>query len=402
MTREELCKNTIKEIKLHKRVALLWGTGVGKGYTAVNTLKELKPQRILLIVNEISHKTNWRNEFVKCNCSEIFDMNVTVDCYASLKNHINTSWDFIVFDEFHHLGTENRMSTVVTLKADMVMCLSATMNDKELMYCLERTFGRFSKSRVSLQNAIDNDYLPEPRIEIYELTLNSRDRNCEIIEEWGKAPLRKTYECNFEQRWQYLKGKKTTYQNAKLIIHCTQLQKYLYLCERFDYWKKLYMGSRKEIFKNKWLMAGSERKRFLGECKTPIVKQLIDNLDKENTRYICFCTSIEQAETLGGENAIHSQKSDRELVLNKFNSLESNKLFAVGMLTEGSNLSDIEAGIIVQLDGQERTLWQKMGRTMRALEPVQYIFYFKNTRDEDFLKNLTEGINPDYCKTYKI
>ena len=57
-----------------------------------------------------------------------------------------------------------------------------------------------------------------------------------------------------------------------------------------------------------------------------------------------------------------------------------NNIFAVGMLQEGQNLVNIEAGIIIQLDGKERSFIQKFGRSLRAEDPVQYIFYYKNTK----------------------
>ena len=66
------------------------------------------------------------------------------------------------------------------------------------------------------------------------------------------------------------------------------------------------------------------------------------------------------------------------------------------MLQEGQNLTAIEAGIIVQLDGQEKSFIQKFGRTLRADSPQQFIFYFQNTRDEEYLEKVIEGINPDY------
>ena len=33
---------------------------------------------------------------------------------------------------------------------------------------------------------------------------------------------------------------------------------------------------------------------------------------------------------------------------------------------------------------------------MRAEDPIQFIFYYKNTRDEEYLKNVIEGIPEEY------
>ena len=68
------------------------------------------------------------------------------------------------------------------------------------------------------------------------------------------------------------------------------------------------------------------------------------------------------------------------------------------MLQEGQNLNDIEVGIIIQLDGQERSFIQKFGRSLRAEDPTQYIFYYKNTRDTEYLQNALEGIDESYIQ----
>jgi superfamily II DNA or RNA helicase len=68
------------------------------------------------------------------------------------------------------------------------------------------------------------------------------------------------------------------------------------------------------------------------------------------------------------------------------------------MITEGMNLTDINMGIIVQLDGKERLFIQKFGRSMRANDPVSVIFYYKNTQDETYLKHALENIEDKYIR----
>ena len=73
------------------------------------------------------------------------------------------------------------------------------------------------------------------------------------------------------------------------------------------------------------------------------------------------------------------------------------------MLQEGQkNLTDIQVGIIVQLDGTERPFIQKFGRSLRAEDPHQYIFYYKNTRDEEYLENILYGIDETFIDTVDI
>lgn len=394
MTREELQTQSLSLIQRSNRVALQWCTGLGKSRAAIEMANYLQNNKkdnikVLLVVAEIAHKSNWEKELDKWN----FKSNdLTIVCYASLRKYKDSQWDLIIFDEAHHLGSDLRTELLFNIIAENIILLSATLPD-HIMQTISMIFGKFEVSKVSLKQAIEWNILPQPKVYLIPLTLDSKYYDCTIIEEWGKKEIRTTYKCKFHQRWEYLRNKHK-YPNATLEISCTQQQKYDYLSEQFEYWKSQFLKTKQEFVKNKWLQIGSKRKRFLGESKTSDVEMLLRKL--QNKRFICFCASVEQAILLGGKNAIHSKKVDSLNVIDSFNLKKIDNLFAVGMLQEGQNLNDIKAGVIVQLDGQERAFIQKFGRSMRADDPVQFIFYYKNTRDVDYLKNILEDINEEY------
>ena len=406
MTREELYNQGLESAKQNTRLAFLWSTGVGKSKMAIgiaNYLSENNSElKVLLVVAETAHKDNWKEEFKKWKLNK--KINITIECYASLKNYQNTQWDLIIFDEAHHLGSDLRLEMLRTISAQNIILLSATLQD-QLLYALQNIFGQFKVSRVTLQDAIQWGILPEPKIYLYALTLDNTRYTETIIEEWGKKNKEISIHCTYSQRWEYIKNRKK-YPNIKLIISCTQQQKYDYLTTQFNHYKTLYLNTRQINFRNKWMQAGSVRKRFLGECKTVYAEHLINEFRKKNKRFICFCSSINQAEELGKilkskNNIIHSKKQKTQDIINKFNSKELNELYCVSMLVEGQNLNNIEAGVIVQLDGEERVFLQKFGRVMRADSPVQYIFYYKGTRDEEYLNKAIEGIDKKYIKVYE-
>jgi superfamily II DNA or RNA helicase len=398
MTREELKNAAVSAIRNTNNVAIQAATGVGKSRIAMDMCYEIATRsiaslRILLVVAEIPHKANWNEELTLINWNtEVGE--ITIICYQSLKNFRDTEWDVIIFDEAHHLGSELRLDIFETLKTRYRIFLSATLKDS-LLCKLEESCGPILNIKMGLQDAFNADILPEPKIKLIPLLLDKINPTETIVEEWGKKDKRLTAECKYAERWKYLKDKKRI-PNGRLIIHCTQQQKYDYLSEKFEFYKKKYMFSRNEALKNKWLQCGSQRKFYLGLLKTEIVKKLLSKV--KDKRFICFCTNIEQAEILGGKNAIHSKKKDSLSIIQQFNNKEISNLFAVGMLQEGMNLNDIQVGIIVQLDGEERAFIQKFGRTLRAESPVQYIIYYKGTRDEEYLTKALENIDKKYIK----
>lgn len=388
-------------------LALQWATGVGKSRVAVNAVMDLFNQygeefRVLIVVAEDAHKDNWKEEFRKGLNPLVYDWimpHVHIICYASLKNWRGTKWDLIVFDEAHHLQSDTRKDILQSLNSSRVLALSATLKE-DVLEALTRCFGRFKVSKITLQDAIDKGFLPEPKIVCIPLELKRFDRT-ETIEmdlRTAKSGDKGVIKDLWSNRWKYLKHRKD-YVGYVLQLSCTQKEKYEYINEQFGYWKKRYFEDPSDIrVKYTWLQWGSVRKRYLGELKTKEAGELCKKLEKQKKKFICFCSSITQAEFLGGENCIHSKKKDVEEVISAFNSGKTNSIFAVGMLQEGQNLTNIQAGIIVQLDGEERGFIQKFGRSLRAEDPVQYILYYKNTKDEEYLQKAIENINKDYVQ----
>lgn len=390
MTRDVVVERALELAKLHSHLILNWATSVGKSRGAISIASLLNPNKILLIVAEVAHKDNWKKEFDKWG-PELWNK-VTVECYASLKNYRGTEWDMVILDEGHHAGSELRMEVLSTLKTNRVVALTATLSMED-EYLLSSTFGTsFHRYTVTLQNAISWGILPTPKIYLLPLSLNREEVTETIKELWGNSKDRVILTTPFERRFQYLN--KRSYPAADLTIECTPFQKYNYLTEKAEYFKRQFMLRRQEFMKNKWLQLGSTRKRFLAELKTKTLEWLLNRIKER--RYICFCGSIEQANLLGGDNAIHSRKAGALKTIEDFNNKVINHLVAVNMLQEGQNLKDIEVGIIAQLDGQERAFIQKFGRTLRAEDPIQIILYFKDTRDEEYLNKALEGINPEY------
>ena len=399
MTREELNSQAIELLKTNNNIAIQAATGVGKSKIAIDlcceiATKQIAPLRVLLVVAEIAHIDNWNKEFIKWNWS--FGQ-VTTICYASLKNYRDSKWDVIIFDEAHHLGSELRLDVFDTLSSRWKIFLSATLKES-FIHILEEFCGPIATIKMGLQDAFNADILPEPKIILIPLELDNTNYSETIVEEWGKKDKRLKAECMYKDMWKFLRDKKRV-PNGTLTVHCTAKQKYEYLCKMFEYYKKRYMINRNERLKNLWLQWGSKRKMYLGSLKTEFAKSLMS--EQKGKRFICFCTNIDQAEYLGGENSVHSKKKNCQEIINKFNEKQINSLFAVGMLQEGVNLTDIEVGVIVQLDGEERSFIQRFGRTLRSDSPVQYIIYFKDTRDEEYLNKALENIDKKYIREYE-
>lgn len=399
MNRTDLESSILSKVKsANNRIALQWCTSLGKSKMAINIanriiqLGNFSKFNVLIVVAETAHKGNWREELAKWG--PINNSEITMECYQSLKKCTNISWDLIIFDEAHHLKSDLRLELLDKISSNNILLLSATL-PVSLLQQVSVIFGDFLTSTVSLQEGIDWNFIPSPKIILVPLILDTKNYKECVIKEWGAKKDRKVIRCLFEDRWKYIKHK-DLYPNVTLEIVCTEYQKYNYISSDLDYYKRQFLRTKSEVCKNKWLLLGSQRKRFLGELKTNNVYPICKKLRKSGLRFLCFCASIKQAEEIGKENAIHSNKTNSPEIISKFNNKEINELYTVGMLQEGQNLADIQASIIIQLDNEERAFIQKFGRALRAEYPLQYILYYQNTRDEEYLKKITEGIDPNY------
>jgi superfamily II DNA or RNA helicase len=389
---------SFKLFNSHQALALLFATRVGKSKIAINLHQSLQkkqietPLRVLLIVAETAHKDNWLTEYTKWGSESLYHT-LTVECYASLKKYEATNWDLIIFDEAHHLTSLVRLQIFNSMKSTKILFLSATMSNDLILSLQGILKSKIAIYSIGLKKAIELNLIPKPKVYLIKLTLDNFQKDQIITKEWGNADKRISITCNYENRWEYLNNK-NKYPNISLNLKCTQVEKYNEITTEYLYWKKRYFSTRVETFKNKWLLAGLNRKRFLGEIKTNAGKFLIEKL--KNKRFICFCATVEQAEKLHSLNSIHSYKKDSLQLIKDFNDKKINSLFAVGMTKEGQNFTDLDSCIILQLDGQELNFIQKFGRGLRAEEPLQFIFYYQNTKDEDYLNVALETIDKNY------
>ena len=361
MNKSDIQQLALDHAKENNYLLLQIATGVGKSLAAIKIIEEHGGEWLIAIA-EVLHKQNWIDEFKKHGKEHLLKQ-IKFFCYASL--HKFTYGDNYIFDECHHAQSDKRYSLLAKIKASRVILLSATLTKTQIEK-FTYLFPNLFVYKFGLSKAIQEELLPEPKIYLLECKLDSL------------SPIHK-----------YKIGKDR-------YVMCTEREYYDRLSQRIEYLKNRYFQTRTDFDKITWLSSGNNRKKFLAKCKTRYARQLLRKLD--NKRLICFCNSIEQSETLSiGYGAIHSKapKELREQLLLAFNEGISDRIFVVDMLKEGVNLVNIKAGVIVQLDNQEKSLIQMVGRSLRSIAPEMYVLYVSNTQDETYVTTAFENIDKD-------
>lgn len=397
MSRNNYLNQILTACDNERNILLSWATGVGKSFAAISIQSRMNAKNTLICVAEIAHIDNWIAEYNKHNFSNLLKT-TTIICYDSLHKYTNTNFDLIINDECHHI-TDLRASYLDTIKVRKIINLSATVSFGEKLM-LANLWGELYEHTVTLDEAISVGIIPPPTINICQLELNNVERDCVILFPRGKSPTHEV-ECIYPDRKKFIFGE--LHKGALIKIKATQQEQYTFYTDQMDFYKNRYNSGGTNFDRITWLRYGSERKRALANLKTKAIIKLVNKVHKR--KYICFCGSIDQAELVGEGKVIHSKmtKRQKDKILSDFQEGTIKSLFAVDMLKEGVNLSDIEIGIIAQLDGQERSFIQKMGRALRnPVNPEVYILYFKDTQDEEYLKKAISKLDPKYVKSLNI
>ena len=388
MTREEVFASCLQKVEQNRCLLLELATGFGKSKCAIDLVNHLcntafqgREVRMLLLVAKRVHKQTWQDEFQKWGGIKA---NVITECYESLHKHTEETFDIVVADEVHHVGSEERMGMLKSVKFTYMIGLSATIPLK-----LKQWFKYTYHSEIiscNVVEAIDSEILPEPTILLWPLEIENT-RVSETIE-INPRVKGQTYYGEYKEMWKYKK------QKVHAVLKCTQRQKLIEIDKMIDWAKGKAMSN--PLMKQTWLYQCGKRLEFLADCKLPVVKLILHHLAKERT--ITFCKTIEQTEKLGS-NCIHSKNKDASTIYDRFNHKEIDHITAVNILNENANLVDCKYAIFTNLSSSEVVSCQRIGRSLRHKSPVIILPYYKGTREEEIVQKMTEGFNKEYIKT---
>lgn len=386
----------------HNHLVLEWSTGCGKTLASIKIVQEILNNNPsaegYIVCKESTHIGNWKEDINKHGFGHILD-NVKFILYASAHKMLNA--DFYIFDECHGL-TLKRMAVIEKLirPNTKAVYLSATIpqDKKYLIQKLSRGTAKYYK--IPLVMAINLGILPEPKVVVHKLKLdNNDDRIYEFIMKKGRGTVTET--CHYHNRWSLF----NKYSNVRLSVMCNEYEYYQLLSNQIEYFGKrsedpsLSAGDR-QACRNRRVNLGSQRKKFIAQAKSRKAVSLVHEFRKKGIRFICFTGSIEQSETLGVGSAVHSKnkKGVNEHLIECFNNMSCSELFAVKMLRESVNLTDVEKGIIVQLDSTIGSFYQMLGRCLRHDYPEMHLLILEGTQDQVYFESALSDFDETFIE----
>lgn len=384
MDRDSVNKEILELSNTHKNLLIELPTGFGKSKLALDILKEhieTINQKVLIVVPRLVLIDTWKEEFEKWGM-RTYLLSVEFVTYVSFPK-VAGNWDMVIFDECHHLSERCR-EALESFKINRSILLSATVK-KSVKWELKGTFQNLFFYKINMKEAIDNEVLPDPRVFLIPLSLET---NIPTESIWknprGKEPA---LEVSWANRWAAIRQKA-----QKVRIYCTEWQYYTDMSTQVDWWKSKYMRTRNEAFKHKWLKLAGDRLKWLSDKKVDLVSRILWLIRGHRT--LTFCNSIEQTEELGSY-CINSKNKESANILKAFNEGRIDHITACNMLNEGMNLVNCQVGIYNNLNSSEVIVKQRLGRILRHEKPIIVIPYYKDTREQELVDKMLEDYNPD-------
>lgn len=403
-SKDKIQSKAVLLAKKHRFLCLEWATGTGKTLGAIkivdDILKNNPSAKGYLICKESTHKKNWILDIKKHNKTKVGKSMKTV-LYASLKSQKEKA-DFIILDECHAL-TSLRIKALKNIlkRGTKIIFLSATIPDEKKSLINELCANRVHYYIISLNKAFDLGLLPEPSLVVHKVYLNNRVVRGKLWEYTARKSKNKINKyCSHKELFITMKNYP---KEVGIICQGTEQEHYDALTKQMAYYQGLSEDMKipypiRTGCRNKFLNIASNRKKFIAEVKTQTVKDLIQEFRLDNSRFICFTGSIKQVKELGSDSAVHSKNKNEinQGLIDCFNNLECSELFAVKMLREGINLTNIERGIITQLDSGIGSFFQMLGRSLRHEFPEMHLIVVQNTQDVVYFNKSMNNFNEKF------
>lgn len=366
MTREEVNNLALSKIDKTKCLILELITGMGKTKVAIDLMNHICDRvfrnnktstNILILVAKTVHKQTWENEIEKWG--GVKSDYITIECYESLKNYENSSFDIVVADEMQHLSNA-RLNILQSINIkEAFIGLSATIKRNMRDYFIH--IYKAEVIKCGLKEAVEDEVLPEPTVYLIPLSLD-------------------------DSKYIY----KTRRFGRDIIT--TQKGYYDSISSLIEWYKNKYFNSRNERMKNLWLSTAGKRLIWCSEQKESLVLSLLDKF--KNYKTLTFCSSIEQSEKLGKYNITSKNKFSTKN-LEMFNLNKIKHITACNILNEGVNLTNCRIGIFCNLNSSEIVVKQRIGRILRHKYPVIIIPFFNGTREQVLVEKMIEDYSKD-------
>ena len=363
-------------------------TGSGKTIIGLKLIEDNQDKKILIIVPTIILMTQWKKEIIKFGIATEKEIStigggkketpkrITIAVINSLWTfnwqHPLAKFNITIADEVHRYCS--KMSRIPIGKDNLgnKIGLTATLKRSDGEEEILNTLIGPTIYTINTQESIEQGYISDYKIYPVPCTLTTEERIQYITIDTELKNNMSIFNNNFN------KIKETIQTGHKNVMY-----KYAITAMKLMQERKGYI-TRIESKINKAIELCEENKK----SKIILFDELQENANKiyrelQNKKIACVL--------------YHSgiKIKDKKEAIKKFTENEVNILISVKALDEGLNVKNVDVGIIVNGNSQERQIKQRLGRILRKQEnkiAKLYMLYIPGTIDEKYLYKRMEVI----------
>jgi superfamily II DNA or RNA helicase len=339
-----------------RRNTIIASVGSGKSKIALDIIKELEPQTILLLTNAVNLRdVNWKNEFEKFGMLEYWDRIVSRTYQGSYDNAELLAWDFdlAIFDEIDFACTP-QYSKCFDIPAKAVLGLTGFITEDKRGF-LQLYFPVCYE--ITTQTMQDDNMLNKSEFIFVEYPL-CKERN--IDQKLKTGGIFKTSENSQYEFW----DKK----HQQALVTKSALEK-KYRSSLIDFTQQKDWVAADWNFK----FTATKRKAILHNLASSakVTMELLRHIhSSEGNKVLIFSANTKQCDKF--PNPFHSKRVVANI--EDLNAGRVKDLSVVKKITRGVNLVGVNYLIRESYDGSEETFQQSYGRLLR-LRPDQIAKY---------------------------
>ncbi|MBN1214474.1 MAG: DEAD/DEAH box helicase family protein [Candidatus Lokiarchaeota archaeon] len=347
-------KEALESWWLSKKGTIVMPTGSGKTILAIKIIEKLNTST-LIIVPTLDLVNQWKKELNKAFNIEIGEFTgnkkvlkaITISTYDSTylnADNLGNKFNFIVFDEVHHLPSEGYRQIAELFASPFRLGLTATYNREDNLH---KELPRLIGDKVY---EITPDTLSGTHLSTYEIKKI-------------KIPLTDNEEREYRDAYNTFK--------SYLISNHIQMN-------HSNDFKKLIIRSGNDPKARLALLSRNKAEKIAFNSQNKL-NELSKLLDKKN-RTIIFTKYNNMVYKISKRFLIpcithQIKKDERNDILTKFKNGKYSTIVSSQVLDEGINVPDANIGIILSGTGSSREYIQRLGRLLRPGKNKKAILY---------------------------
>jgi len=356
-TKSQVQEEALQKILPLNKAGVEISMGVGKTLLGLmhmaEVAKELYDPKFLVVAPKVSIFDSWKMDAVKHGYEQLLGR-ITFTTYLSLSKE-TYDYDVIYLDECHSLKNSH----------DFYLSMAEKQNISILG--LTGTYPKYNKGE---KGEMCNKYCPK----VYEYKTDSAVEDKILNDYRIYVHMINLSEVN---NLEVTVGGKSWMTSER---------------KNYDYWTKRIDATDKA--QSLQILRVMRMKAMMGYESKEI--KVLELLSRRKTKTLLFANTQAQADRLS-PHSYHSNNPKSKENLELFKRGEIELLSAVEQLSEGVNIPNLKSGIIMHAYSNNRKAAQKLGRLLR-LNPDDtagvHILCYKNTVDEDWVKNALSHLNP--------